>query len=776
MNDSQTSDKKLRQEVQTLRQQLVQMRELMDETEETLQAIRSDQVDAVVVSTPQGTRVFTLQGADYVYQCLIEQMGEGAATVSADGLILYGNKRLSELLDCPLKNLIGSQLESFISPKDRSEFLLLLQEVQEQEMLIRELSLISATGNKEVPIHLSLKQFKIDQLLVNSIIITDVTELKIQEAAKLSQILNSAIVVIKNFQVLTDGTVKIDSWAGGIQQIFGYSLEAVQANSDLISANILLDDRQKMLTSLIENIQAGRSGIIEYRFLHSDRTIHWLLSNYVAEWNPEHDAWMGLEIITDITEKKKLEQQFYHAQRLESLGTLASGISHDFNNILTPILGITQLLTLKFPNLDDKTKRLLTILANSARRGADLVKQILLFSRVTEGKYVILQLGYILLELIDIAKQTFPKSIVISTDISTKKLWTILADATQMHQVFMNLMINARDAMPDGGTLTISAQNCQLHGHEALINLEAKVGCYVMVTLVDQGIGIAPELLNKIFDPFFTTKEVGKGTGLGLSTVIGIVKNHGGFVKVYSELGKGSEFKIFLPAIRGEVSVIPLEKSMPIGKGELILIVDDDASIREVTKISLENYNYRAMLASDGIGAIALYGKYQQEISVVLMDMMMPNLDGATTISTLKSLNPLVKIIATSGLLENKKLALDADVKTFLLKPYTIRQLLQILMELLSPDQELSDAIPPLLSQESLPIELSKETLAIMPPRWLQQMYEAAYYCDQDLLLELITQIPSSQEAIAEALQDLILNFKTDIIMELTDTSASQAI
>ena len=775
MNDSQTSLKKLRQEVLTLRQQLATMQERLDETEETLQAIRSGEVDAVVVSTPQGARVFTLQGADYVYQCLIEQMGEGAATVSADGLILYGNKRLSELLDCPLKNLIGSQLESFISPKDRSGFLLLLQEVQEQEMVIRELSLISATGNKEVLIHLSLKQFKIDQLLVNSIIITDVTEFKIKEAAKLSQILNSAIVVIKDFRVLTDGTFKIDSWTGGTQQIFGYSLEALQADSDLVSANILLDDRQKMLTSLVENIQAGRSGIIEYRFLHSDRQIRWLLSNYVAEWNSEQNAWMGIEIITDITEKKKLEQQFYHAQRLESLGTLASGISHDFNNILTPILGVTQLLTLKFPNLDVKVKRLLTILASSARRGADLVKQILLFSRATDGEYLILQLGYILLELIGISKQTFPKSITISADISTRKLWTILADGTQMHQVFMNLMINARDAMPDGGTLTISAENRQLDEHDALINLEAKAGSYVVVTLADQGIGIAPELLNKIFDPFFTTKEVGKGTGLGLSTVIGIVKNHGGFVKVYSELGKGSEFKIFLPAIQGEVSVIPIEKSMPSGNGELILIVDDDASIREVTKISLENYNYRAMLASDGIGAIALYGKYQAEISVVLMDMMMPNLDGATTISTLQSLNPLIKIIATSGLFENKKLAFDAGAKTFLLKPYTTRQLLQLLMELLSPDQELSEEIPPILSQES-PMELSKETLAIMPPQWLQQMHQAAYYCDQDLLLELITQITSSEEAIAKVLQDLILNFKMDMIMELTEATGQAII
>ncbi|MEG4576857.1 PAS domain S-box protein [Microcoleus sp. N3A4] len=893
MKDSQAPLEKLRQEVETLQQQLAQVQERLNVTEETLQAICSGEVDAVVVSTQQGERVFTLQGADYVYQCLVEQMGEGAATVSSEGLILYCNKRLSELLDCSLKNLIGSGLETFIAPKDRKAFLLLLQEVQEKETLTRELSLIAATGNKEVPVKLSLKQFKIDELLVNSIIITDITESKIKEAAKLSQILNSAIAVINNFRLLTDGTFKIDSWIGGTQQIFGYSLESVQADSSLVTANILPEDRENALVSLVGNIKAGRSGIVEYRFLHGDRTIRWLSSNYVAEWDREQDCWVGIEIITDITqrketeqkiaeqaalidlttdaifvhdlddkilfwnkgserlygwtateiigqktqtlfnqaiaqtqalktaieqgtwqgeieqntkigkkiivesrktlvenqfsklksilvvntditEKKQLEKQFYHAQRLDSLGTLASGIAHDFNNILTPILGVTQLLLLKLPNLDDKTERLLNILSSSARRGADLTEQILLFSRETEGNHVILQLGDLLLELIGIAKQTFPKSIAISADIPTVELWTILADATQMHQVFMNLMINARDAIPDEGTLTICAENRLLSKHDALINLEAKAGSYVVVTVSDTGIGIPPEVLSRIFDPFFTTKEVGKGTGLGLSTVAGIVKNHGGFVNVDSELGKGTEFKIFLPAIDGEVSVIPREKSMPRGQGELILIVDDETSIREVAQASLENYNYRTILASDGIEALALYTEHQQAISVVLMDMMMPNLDGVTTIRTFKKINPLVNIIATSGLLKNRKLALDAEVKTFLLKPYTIGELLQMLTEILSLDEDKPDGIPPITSQAPSPlarVELSKDALAIMPLEWLQQMYEAAYYCDGDVLLELIEQIPTSQGAIANALKDLVLNFKTDIIMELADLS-----
>ncbi|MEG4172703.1 MULTISPECIES: PAS domain S-box protein [unclassified Microcoleus] len=893
MKDYLTNLEKMSQEVVTLNRQLAQVQERLNVAEETLQAIRCGEVDAVVVSTPRGERVFTLQGADYVYQCLVEQMGEGAATVSSEGLILYCNKRLSELLNCPLKNLIGSQLQTFIAPQDKKSFLLLLQQVQPEKSVTRELSLIAATGNKEVPVKLSLKKIQIDEILVNSIILTDITESKIKEAAKLSHILNSAIAVIKNFRLLTDGTLDIDSWTGGTQQILGYSLEAVQADSALFIANILPEDRDKTIASLIENIQAGRSGISEYRFLHGDRTIRWLASNYVAEWDKEQDCWVGIEIITDITqrketeqkiaeqaalidiasdaifvkdlddrilfwnkgaerlygwaeaevigqktqtlfnqpfqltepiqitteqgswqgeieqvtqtgnniivesrktlihnkfsqsrsilvvntditEKKQLEKQFYHAQRLESLGTLASGIAHDLNNILTPIFGASQLLPLKITNMNEPTQRLLRLLSGSAKRGVELVKQILLFSRATDGEYAILQLGYLLLEVIGVAQHTFPKSITIWTKIPAMELWTISGDATQLHQVFMNLMINARDAMSSGGSLTLSAQNRSLDEDEALLNLEAKAGCYVVVTVADTGIGIPPELLNRIFEPFFTTKEVGKGTGLGLSTVRGIVKNHGGFVKVYSELGKGTEFRVFFPAIEGEVSLTTIEQAMPRGKGELILIVDDEASIREITQTSLENYNYRTILASDGLEALAVYRENQQEISVVLMDMMMPNLDGVSAMRALQEINPGVKIIATSGLLANRKLALDANVKTFLLKPYTIAQLLQMLTEILPLDENKATRIQPFTCQKcsSLPrVELSRDALAMMPPEWLQQMYDAAYYCDGDLLLQLIEQIPTSHVAIANALKDLTQSFKTDIIMELTDLS-----
>ncbi|AKG20321.1 PAS domain S-box protein [Calothrix sp. 336/3] len=384
---------------------------------------------------------------------------------------------------------------------------------------------------------------------------------------------------------------------------------------------------------------------------------------------------------TDITEKKQLEKQFYHAQRMESLGTLASGIAHDLNNVFTPILMIAQLLPLKLQNIDDRTQELLKTLENSTRRGSDLVKQILTFARGKEGKRISLQAGHLLKEVAKIIQQTFAKSIEIYTDIPSSNLWLVTVDPTQLHQVLMNLCVNARDAMPNGGKLYISAENCVLDQNSAGMHLDAHRGEYMMITVSDTGVGISPEIIDRIFDPFFTTKEFGQGTGLGLSTVIGIVKNHGGFVKVLSQVGKGTQFQVYLPVAEGTITEVTTEATRLMGNGELILVVDDETVIQSIATASLEEHNYRTLLARDGIEAIALYAKHQNEISIVLMDMMMPNMGGLNAILTLQAINPQVKIIASSGLSSNRSQAIDAGAKAFLHKPYTIEELLQTLSQ-----------------------------------------------------------------------------------------------
>ncbi len=389
----------------------------------------------------------------------------------------------------------------------------------------------------------------------------------------------------------------------------------------------------------------------------------------------------SLVLVNDITEKKQLEAQLLRAQRLESLGTLASGIAHDFNNILTPILAASQLLPLKFSNMDEQGQGLLKLIEDSTKRGADLIRQILAFARGADGKRMSLQVRHVLWEVVQVAQQTFPKNIEIETNISAQDLWAVSADATQLHQVFMNLCVNARDAMPNGGKLSLAIENRLVDADYVRMNLEASVGPYVAIKVADTGTGIPDDLLERIFDPFFTTKEQGKGTGLGLSTVLGIVKNHGGFVKVVSKKEKGTCFTIFLPAIEATEYSEAENLNLLQGNQELILVVDDEPFIRQVAQTALETHNYRTISASDGIEAIALYAKHKHEIGAVLMDMMMPSMDGLTALRTLQKLNPQVRAIATSGLISNSQIPEEEEVgvKAFFAKPYTAQELLDVL-------------------------------------------------------------------------------------------------
>ncbi len=387
-----------------------------------------------------------------------------------------------------------------------------------------------------------------------------------------------------------------------------------------------------------------------------------------------------LVINTDVTDKRKIEAQFLRAQRMESIGTLASGLAHDFNNLLSPIMMSVQLLQARIT--DEDGQRLLAMLQVSAERGAGLVKQVLSFARGVEGERITLQPRHLIKEIVKILKDTLPKSIEVEFEAS-EELSVVAGDATQLHQVLMNFFVNARDAMPAGGKLTIKADNVFIDENYARMNLDAKPGAFVLITIADSGVGISPHVINRIFEPFFTTKEQGKGTGLGLSTALGIVKGHGGFINVYSEPSRGTQFKIYLPAAETPFTIqADTSASLPVGRGELILVVDDEIAIREITKGTLEAYGYRALTAADGTEAVALYAQHKDEIKVVLTDLMMPYMDGPVTIRALQKLNPRVRIIASSGLAESGR-AIEG-VKLFLPKPYTAERLLKALAEVIA--------------------------------------------------------------------------------------------
>jgi PAS domain S-box-containing protein len=391
-----------------------------------------------------------------------------------------------------------------------------------------------------------------------------------------------------------------------------------------------------------------------------------------------------LVINTDITEKKRMESQFLRAQRMESIGTLAGGIAHDLNNVLSPILMAIDMLQLKAA--DETSKKWFGVLRTNAERGGNMVRQVLSFARGVEGERVALQPKHLIKEIVKILRETLPKSIEIGFQIPGD-LWIISADATQMHQVLMNLCVNARDAMPEGGSISIKAENVFVDENYARMHLEAKPGRFVMITVADTGPGMSPEIQSRIFEPFFTTKEMTKGTGLGLSTALTIVKSHGGFINVYSELHKGSQFTLYLPALNtpGSADSVALQTDLPLGNGELVLVVDDEESIREITRGTLETFGYAVLTAADGTEALALYADKKNEISVVLTDMVMPFMDGPATIRALQRMNPKVRIIAASGLGVGQRAGEGPleGVSIFLNKPYTAEKLLNALAQVL---------------------------------------------------------------------------------------------
>lgn len=498
----------------------------------------------------------------------------------------------------------------------------------------------------------------------------------IREQAALLDITTDAILV-------RDLENKILFWNTGAEILYGWSAAEAKGKN----ASELLDNdepQSDMEAALLEVINKGKWQGELTKLTKAGKEIL-VASRWSLVCDEQGKPKSILTVDTDITEKKRLEAQLFRAQRLESIGTLASGIAHDLNNILTPILAGAQLLPMKFPDVDQRTRHLLEILEVNAKRGADLVKQVLSFARGVEGKRINLQIRHLIVEVSKILKETFPKSIQVSTDLS-KDLWIVSGDGTQIHQVLMNLCVNARDAMPNGGSLSICATNLYIDENYARMNLEAKVGPYIVITVTDTGAGIPEENLDRIFEPFFTTKEVGQGTGLGLSTVIGIIKSHGGFITVHSEKGLGTRFEVYLPAVEG-IETRKLDNAkVATANGETIMIVEDEPAIQEITKTSLETHNYKTIVASDGIEAIAVYAKHMDQISVVLMDLMLPSLDGLTAIRTLKKINPKVKIIATSGLMSSNKLEAVANsgVTTFLPKPYTINELLLTLQRVIA--------------------------------------------------------------------------------------------
>jgi len=450
-------------------------------------------------------------------------------------------------------------------------------------------------------------------------------------------------------------------------------------------AEVHPEDRDRIKRLFRETVTTGVGQRTEYRFLLNNGMIRFIESQGSVIRDAGGKVAQVVVVSRDVTERKQIEAQLFRAQRMENIGALAGGIAHDLNNVLGPILMVGDLLRDELAS--EESKKMLDTATASAQRGAEMVKQILSFARGVGGERGLLQVGHLVKEMDKLAKDTFPKSIRIQTKVE-KQLRPIMGNATQLHQVLLNLCVNARDAMPEGGILSIEADNTVLEGKTTRMQEQPAFGPYVVLAVSDTGTGIPAELLDRIFEPFFTTKEQGKGTGLGLSTVMSIAKNHGGFLEVSSQVGKGTTFKIYLPApaTTDTVSAEGAPPELPMGQGEQILLVEDELAILEITKEMLEAFNYRVLTATDGVEAVTLYRQRRGEINIVVTDLMMPIMDGPALIRALRQIDPQVKVVAISGLGSIGKLAETEhlNVQAFVTKPYTTSKLLTALREVLT--------------------------------------------------------------------------------------------
>ena len=605
-------------------------------------------------------------------QELVEQTYDAIYSWDIDDGVIYWNKNAEKLYGYALEEIKGKEAHEVLQNEYPISFDDYIAKLRKNRRWEGEIGQVTKDGKKIiVESRQVIKQHENDLKLVletsRNITGKKIAEERIKQQASLLEKTRDAIIVC-------DLNHKIIFWNNGAVRLYGWEV------SDILGEDIC------------DAICGGERSLIETALSSMDRQDEWqeevtnfsrdkekkrVISRWTLVRNDMDQPDYYLVVNTDVTDLKAAETHLLRAQRLESIGTLAGGVAHDLNNVLSPILLAAEMLQAD-PDLQETAKPWLSIIQENTERGSDLIKQVLAFARGgVEGKRIELQLVPLVKEIIKVLGETLPKNISIKYRVDSD-LSSVSGDPTQIHQVLMNLALNAKDAMKNsGGTLKITAKNVELD-EKRTQNTDAEVGSFVRLEVEDSGIGIPEEKLDSIWDPFYTTKEIGKGTGLGLSTALSIVKAHGGCIEVYSEENIGTKFSFFLPVSESETkqNVTGEESKYPIGSGELILIVDDEENILRVTSAALEKYGYKVLTACDGEEALSIYTQ-RKEIDLVITDMAMPSMDGAALIRELRKKNPAIGIIAASGFTKRyKTIGDELSVNAFLAKPFSTKELL----------------------------------------------------------------------------------------------------
>lgn len=504
-------------------------------------------------------------------------------------------------------------------------------------------------------------------------------EQRIREQAQLLDEARDAILAYD-----LDG--EIVYWNKGAERLTGWSEEDILG--ERAHACLYDPDQEDKLRRCHDTMMAEGEWTGELRMRTADGEECVVESRWTLVRDSTGTPKQVLVINTDITERKRLEAQFLRSQRMESIGRLVGGIAHDLGNLLMPITLGVKVLRRRLNISDEKTERTLSMIQQSAARGADMVEQVLAFARGVEGERVAFDLGAVVEEVENITDETYPDDIAVEIRIPDD-LRLVVGDATQIQQVLMNLCVNARDAMPDGGTLTIEARTVSFDPAEAQRTLDAEPGDYVQVRVQDTGTGMPDEVADKIFEPFFSTKEEGEGTGLGLSTAYSIVKSHDGFIDVESEEGVGTTFRVHLPVAADEQKEdgnnrpTAATNEATLG-GERVLVVDDEEFILETTQQTLENEGYAVATAVGAQEALQWVEARDGTVDAVITDLRMPDMDGLALIRALHAQYPALPIVAVSGLADGRtEEALSAGAHSFLAKPITAEKLQEALREAL---------------------------------------------------------------------------------------------
>lgn len=541
----------------------------------------------------------------------------------------------------------------------------------------------STSGKGEMVLNLNLSGIRLaeEEALI---VIEDITERKRAETE-----LQQAHERYKNIfeedltgDFLSTPTGELLACNPAFLRIFRFSSIEEAMNLNFLSLFLNPEARQ----SLIQRLQKEKTlEYIELEMLRRDGTRAYIVANLVGRFSEEGELLQIQGYFFDDTKRRELEQQLIQAQKLESLGALAGGIAHDFNNILGIIMGHSTLMD-HFKSDPEKLSQSIDAITKATQRGASLVKQLLTFARKTEALFESVNVNDIIGEINKLLQETFPRTIAISTSLQPE-LPSIIADGNQIHQVLLNLCVNAQDAMPKDGMLSISTS--AIEGEPLSSRFpKATARQYVQIEVADTGIGMDEATRQRIFEPFFTTKGPGKGTGLGLSLVFGIMESHNGFIDVRSAPGEGTAFHLYFPV---EPHTVELEqvKEEPAeaipGGNETILVVEDEEMLRELVRTTLEAKGYRVLTAGDGEEAVETYRRHQGEIHLVLCDMGLPKFSGYEVYQKLKKLNPSIWMALASGYLEPgvKSEILKGGVKDFIQKPYSPSQMLRTIRSVL---------------------------------------------------------------------------------------------